>query len=103
MAYLSSSRHTRGKKTTGSLSRSGGSSGTPGPLSPETTAVSLAWGLQGLAAHQDMPEKAKDWLAAAYHRLGRMGPSAYRSALVALAVLGEASPLVSLPRRELGG
>ncbi len=72
-------------------------------LSPDTTAISLAWGLQGLAAHQGMPESAEDWLETAYNRPGRIGPSGYKSALVALAVLGEASPLVSLPRRELGG
>ena len=72
-------------------------------LSSNMTAVSLAWGLQGLAAHQGMPERAQDWLEAAYNRPGRIGPSAYKAALVALAGLGEASPLVSLPRRELGG
>jgi hypothetical protein len=72
-------------------------------LSPGTAAASLAWGLQGLAAHRGMPEEAQDWLEAASRRPGRIGPSGYRSALVALAGLGEASPLVGLPRRELGG
>jgi len=71
-------------------------------LSASTTVSSLAWGLQGLAAHHGMPKRAQDWLEAAYKRPGRIGPSGYRSALIALASLGEASPLVCLSRREPG-
>ena len=71
-------------------------------LSASMTAPSLAWGLQGLAAHHGMPEKAQNWLEAVHDRPGRIGPSVYRSALIALAGLGEASPLVGLSRREPG-
>ena len=73
-------------------------------LSGDTPAVSLSWSLQGLAAHReipkDSPENSQEWLQAAYRRPGRIAPSQYRSSLIALASLGEASPLVSLPRRK---
>jgi hypothetical protein len=65
-------------------------------LDRSTTAASLAYGLIGLAAHGDQPPSADEWLAAAAERTRRHGASPHRLALLALAALGAACPL--LPR-----
>jgi hypothetical protein len=66
-------------------------------LSPRTAAASLSYGLMGLAAHGLIPVDSQDWLETAYRRTITRGPSSYRLALLALAALGTASPLITIP------
>ncbi len=66
-------------------------------IGPDTTTSSLAWALIGLAAHGRYPERAEEWLETAYRRTERRGRSPYKLALLALAALGDKSPLVTLP------
>jgi hypothetical protein len=65
-----------------------------GTLDRSTTAASLAYGLIGLAAHGHMPAGANEWLASAAGRTRRRGASPHRLALLALAALGTACPLL---------
>ncbi len=64
-------------------------------LNERTTTASLCYGLLGLAAHEAYPPDAPRWLAAATDRSLRRDPSSYKLALIALAALGSACPLVS--------
>lgn len=64
------------------------------------TAASLAWGLQGLVAHGNVPE-ADALLATAAARTRRLDGSPPRLALLALAALGSRSPLVQLGAQSL--
>jgi hypothetical protein len=66
-------------------------------LSSRTAAASMSYGIMGLAAHGILPIDSHDWLEAAYRRTITRGASAHRLALLALAALGTASPLVTLP------
>jgi len=62
-------------------------------LTPQTTPVSLAWGLQALSAHRSTPRDAPLWLARAANReLNEPLPSTHRLALLALAAAGPVSP-----------
>ncbi len=54
-------------------------------LSATTPAASLAYGLMGLAAHNQSPAAADSWLEAAYKRTVSRDSSPYRFALIALA------------------
>ncbi len=67
-------------------------------ISPRTTAASLSYALLGLAAHGRMPAGIEAWLAAAAAQTLRRGASPPRRALLALAALGEACPLIGLVR-----
>ncbi|MFV2067375.1 MAG: hypothetical protein ACC645_10375 [Pirellulales bacterium] len=61
-------------------------------LTPRTTAVSLAWGLQALASHHATPRDAPTWLEQAAEReLKQRQPSTHRLALLALAAADSAS------------
>jgi hypothetical protein len=66
-------------------------------LSPRTASASLSYGLMGLGAHGVVPIDSSDWLEAAYRRTITRGASSYQLALLALAALGTASPLITLP------
>lgn len=72
-------------------------------LDARTTSASLAWGLLGLAAHQQPPAAASQWLEAAFKRTMSLDRSPYKIALLALAALGSQSPLVTLPRLRAAG
>jgi hypothetical protein len=63
-------------------------------LKAETTCLSLAYGLIGLAAHDCTPKQAGDWLARAARRAGREA-APYKRALLTLAALGRQCPLIS--------
>jgi len=63
-------------------------------LDRSTTAASLAYGLMGLAAHGRVPMAAGEWLASAAERTRRRGASPHRLALLALAALGTACPIL---------
>jgi hypothetical protein len=65
-------------------------------ISARTATASLSWALLGLAAHGRTPPRADAWLAAAFRRTMARDRSPYRLALVALAALGDRSPLVQL-------
>jgi hypothetical protein len=65
-------------------------------ISEATTATSLAWALQGLAAHGQSVSTADTWLAAAAGRIARKDQSAHKQALLAIAALGDTSPLATL-------
>lgn len=65
-----------------------------GALNRQTTAMSLAYGLIGLAAHDRTPRAAHDWLAAAAARSGREA-APFKQALLALAALEADCPLMS--------
>ncbi len=69
-------------------------------LSAETTTASLCYGLLGLAAHGLAPDPSASWLAAAYRRTRRDDESGHALALLALAALGDRSPLIELPRES---
>ena len=71
-------------------------------LSPRTTAASLAYAVLGLAAHGRMPPNIEDRLASAAEQTLRRGASPPRRALLALAALGEACPLIALSRQSAG-
>jgi hypothetical protein len=65
-------------------------------LGSRTTAASLGWGVQGLAAHgRDVPN-ANELLQQAFERVEKHDRSPHKFALLALAALGKSSPLVSL-------
>jgi hypothetical protein len=68
-------------------------------LSPHTAAASLAYGIMGLAAHGILPSNAQAWLERAYRRAIARDAAPYRLALLALAALGSASPLITLPNK----
>jgi hypothetical protein len=70
-----------------------------GALSAQTATASLSYGLLGLAAVGRWPDAADQWLAAAAQRTITRDPGAYKLALLALAGLGPASPLIP-GRRE---
>jgi hypothetical protein len=63
-------------------------------LSANTTTASLSYGLLGLAAQDAYPPAANDWLAAAAERTIARDPAPYKLALLTLASLGNASPLI---------
>jgi hypothetical protein len=63
-------------------------------LDRSTTAASLAYGLMGLAAHGRVPMAAGEWLASAAERTRRRGDSPHRLALLAMAALGTACPIL---------
>jgi hypothetical protein len=64
--------------------------------SAETTSVSLAYALFGLAAQGRYPAAASEWLQKALARSEKRERSAYRTALVALAALGTKCPMIQL-------
>ena len=72
-------------------------------LSAETTSASLAYGLMGLAAHDRFPPDAGNWLRAAYRRTIARDGAVYKLALLGLAALGTAGPLVTLPAEGASG
>jgi hypothetical protein len=72
-------------------------------LSPRTASASLCYGLLGLAAHGCLPADASKWLETAYRRTLARDASRYRLALVALAALGTASPLITLTQNVSEG
>src|SRR5206468_3578525 len=57
-------------------------------IGPETTPLSLAWGLLGLRAHGVMLSPADDWLSSAAARVVARDRSPHKLALVALAAKG---------------
>jgi hypothetical protein len=63
-------------------------------LNRQTTSMSLAYGLIGLAAHDRTLRAADAWLEAASHRGGREA-APFKHALVALAALKADCPLIS--------
>ena len=67
-------------------------------LSPRTTAASLSYAVLGLAAHGQTPPDIDNRLASAAEQTLRRGGSPPRRALLALAALGEACPLIALAR-----
>lgn len=64
-------------------------------LSERTATASLCYGLLGLAAQGAFPEQGNDWLQAAAERTLARGASSYKLALLALAALGPACPLIA--------
>ena len=64
-------------------------------LSERTSTASLCYGLLGLAAHDAFPKQAGDWLQTAAARTLSRDPSAYKLALLALAAVGPACPLIA--------
>jgi hypothetical protein len=69
-------------------------------LSDRTTTASLSFALLGLAAHGRLPAESTSWLAAAAERTLGRDPGSYKLALLALASLGERSPLVAQQHQE---
>ncbi len=69
-----------------------------GELSAETTTSSLCYALLGLAAHHRLPADYRPWLAAASRRTLARDAGGYKLALLALASLGDACPLIPRPR-----
>ncbi len=63
-------------------------------LNADTTCLSLAYGLIGLAAHDCTPKQSGDWLERAARRAGREA-APYKRALLTLAALGRNCPLIS--------
>ena len=63
-------------------------------LNRQTTSLSLAYGLIGLAAHDRLPAAADAWLASAAARGGREA-TPFKRALVALAILKTDCPLLT--------
>jgi hypothetical protein len=63
-------------------------------LNAQTTSLSLAYGLIGLAAHDRMPADAGLWLEGAAERTGREA-APYKRALLALTALGKDCPLIT--------
>jgi hypothetical protein len=70
-------------------------------LSPQTTAASLAYAVLGLAAHGRTPSDLNARLATAAGQTVRRGASPPRRALLALAALGDACPLIALTRNPI--
>lgn len=71
-----------------------------GAVGLETTAVSLANGLLGLAAHDQLPKNHADWLVSAVQRTRVRGASLPRVTSLLLAALGRKCPLITLTRRS---
>ncbi|HEV7224693.1 MAG TPA: hypothetical protein VGN42_18425 [Pirellulales bacterium] len=69
-------------------------------LHRETTSMSLAYGLIGLAAHDRTPRAAEAWLESAAGRGGREA-APYKHALLALAALKGECPLIALSRTDV--
>lgn len=65
-------------------------------IGPHEAAISLAWGLLGLAAHDRTPVAADAWLRAAAERTLTRGKEPIRLAALALAAPLEDSPLITL-------
>ncbi len=65
-------------------------------LTASTATISLCYGLLGLAAQGHPPAMADAWLTAACRRTLTRDPSTYKLALVALASLGTACPLIHM-------
>jgi hypothetical protein len=65
-----------------------------GELSAETTTSSLCYAVLGLAAHQRLPADYEHWLSAASRRTLARDAASYKLALLALASLGDACPLI---------
>ncbi len=63
-------------------------------LSAATATASLCYGLLGLAAQGRLPDGADDWLSVAGRRTLARDASSYTLALLALAALGTACPLI---------
>jgi hypothetical protein len=72
-------------------------------LSVDTPAISLSYALLGLAAHDQLPRGADQWLEAGFRRTANQPDAPLKLALLLLAVLGAESPLVRLmaPRQEV--
>lgn len=68
-------------------------------LNRQTTSMSLAYGLIGLAAHDRTPPAADAWLEAASRRGGREA-APFKRALVALAALKDDCPLISFSNKK---
>lgn len=68
-------------------------------LNRQTTSMSLAYGLIGLAAHDRTPPAAGAWLEAASHRSGREA-APFKHALIALAALKANCPLISFSPKK---
>ncbi len=64
-------------------------------VAQQPTAMSLAYGLIGLAAHDQFPSDWAAWLAAACQRTRKAGASPFRLALLALAASGRNCPLLT--------
>ena len=65
-------------------------------VTADTTSVSLAWALLGLAAHDRTPREADKLLSAAFARTMKRDQSPHKIALLALAALGPKAPFISL-------
>jgi hypothetical protein len=63
-------------------------------LSARTATASLCYGLFGLAAQNRLPAAADEWLSTASRRTLARDAATYKLALLALAALGTASPLI---------
>jgi len=62
-------------------------------LCSQTATASLCWGLMGLASHGIFPSDGLSLLEHAYRRTRQFDQSAWKLALIALAALGNGSPL----------
>ncbi|HEX3869265.1 MAG TPA: hypothetical protein VHV77_02390, partial [Pirellulales bacterium] len=69
-------------------------------IGPSTTAVSLAFVLMGLAAHDRTPADAEKWLAGATEVTRRLVGYQGRLPLIALAAAGDRSPVIELTRKR---
>jgi hypothetical protein len=65
-------------------------------VNKQTPSTSLAWALLGLAAHNRFPNDAEAMLPAAFDRTMARDQSPHKLALLALAALGDRSPLVAM-------
>ena len=63
-------------------------------LDGATAALSLSYGLMGLAAQRRLPEQSSDWLEGACARTLRQGENLHALALLSLAAAGDRGPLV---------
>ncbi|MBX9788248.1 MAG: hypothetical protein K2Y37_04990 [Pirellulales bacterium] len=63
-------------------------------LDGSTAALSLSYGLMGLAAQHRIPEQLNDWLETACARTLRQGKNLHALALLSLAAAGDRGPLV---------
>lgn len=69
-------------------------------IGAQTTAASLAYALIGLAAHEQSPTAAREWLANAATRAVGRGAWLPRVSLLAVAALGIEGPLVKIVRQR---
>ncbi|QDU30966.1 hypothetical protein ETAA8_61190 [Anatilimnocola aggregata] len=69
-------------------------------LGSRTTASSLSWALHGLHAHGREVPQAAELLRGAYQRVQSHDQSPHKFALLALAALGEQSPLIGITRMD---